>query len=71
MAGNVVVSTGRNGLVAEKADGSGRVDLYSGAPGTIVRGAAIDGATVFFLLANAAPAGCSACRSTARRRRPW
>ncbi|MHB8874956.1 MAG: signal integration modulator SinM [Myxococcaceae bacterium] len=48
--GRVVVSTGRQGLVSELADGGSRAVLYDGIPGSVVRGAVIDGSTVYFLV---------------------
>lgn len=55
--GRVVVATGLRGLVSEDPDGGSRAALYGGDPGTLVRGAAIEGSTVFFLVANATDSG--------------
>lgn len=49
-ADSLVVSTGLRWLVRMAKDGTGRADLYSGVPGTAVRGATVEGSTVYFLV---------------------
>lgn len=56
-AGRVVIATGRGALVGERSDGGSRVVLYEGPSGTLVRGAAIEGSTVYFIVSGAALSG--------------
>jgi hypothetical protein len=56
-AGRVVVATGLGALVGERSDGGSRVVLYEGPTGTLVRGAAIEGSTVYFIVSGAPLSG--------------
>lgn len=47
----LILSTGFRWLVRVKQDGSGRIVLHEGEPGASVRGAALRGAELFFLVA--------------------